>query len=363
MKTARFVLLLLAVAAIAGPAIGQERQVTQGGKPKTKIDQPLHNFGELKSGTPLKHSFVVKNSGDSDLLINNVTPSCGCTATDFDKVVPPGKEGKITLAIEHTESLQGEVSKSATVNTNDPAMPSFILTLRASFKLERKPGESADVAALAEGKRVGPFSVAPFDKWVTNVLRGKSAAGVMYFTNRESKPVRITEVIPGGDDFFVSLAKIQEGKRYDLSITSNPALKAGQHNQTVRLITDDKANPEIAVQLEVTVYPLVFVTPSLMNLRGLPLSVEAAQLNLPLINVRKVTDQGGPLAIKSVSTTLSFLKLEQQTESDGKAYSVRLTLDKSKIGGPGDFKGVVRIETNDPETPVFEIPVVGSFTQ
>ncbi|HEU4386533.1 MAG TPA: DUF1573 domain-containing protein, partial [Blastocatellia bacterium] len=325
--------------------------------------RPLHDFGELKAGTPLKYSFVVKNTGDADLVINSVTPSCGCTATDFDKLIPPGKEGKITLAIEHTESLQGEVAKTANVNTNDPAMPTFMLSLRASFKLERKPGESADAAVLAEGKRVGPFSVAPFDKWVTSALRGRPVSGVLYLTNRDNKPVRITEVIPGGDDFLVSLTKIQEGKRYDLSITTNPGLKAGQHNQTVRLVTDDKANPEIPIPLEVTVYPLVFVTPTLMNLRGLPLSMDSAQFNLPLINVRKVSDQGGPLAIKSISSTLAFLKLDQQTEADGKSYSIRLSLDKSKIGGPGDFKGTVRIETNDPETPVFEIPVVGSFTQ
>ena len=362
MKIARIIFLLLTASAVAGPAVAQEHQVGQPGKPKIIIERPLHDFGELKAGTPLKYSFVVKNSGDAVLNISSVTPSCGCTATDFDKVIPPGKEGKITLAIEHTESLQGETSKSATVTTNDPAMPTFILSLRANFKLERKPGESADVAALAEGKRVGPFSVAPFDKWVTSALRGRPVSGILYLTNRENRPVRITEVVPGGDNFLVSLTKVQDGKRYDLTLTTNPSLKAGQHNQTVRLLTDDKATPEISIPLEVTVYPLVFVTPTQMNLKGLPLSMES-QFSLPLINVRKVSDQGGPLAIKSITSTLAFLKLEQQTEADGKSYSIRLTLDKSKVGGPGDFKGMVRIETNDPETPVFEIPVVGSFTQ
>ena len=52
------------------------------------------------------------------------------------RVVAPGKEGGITLAVEKTEGYKGEVVKTATVVTNDPDQQQFVLTLRAMFASE-----------------------------------------------------------------------------------------------------------------------------------------------------------------------------------------------------------------------------------
>lgn len=275
--------------------------------------------------------------------------------------MPPGKEGKIVLAVEHTESLAGEVAKSASVTTNDPVKPTFTLMLRAHFKIEHKPGAApSPLAIAAEGRRVGPFAVAPADRWTASVIRGQSTTGVLSITNREPAPVKIKEVNPGGDKFIVALQTIEEGKRYTLSVTTSPVLKPGQHLQSVKLITDSKVNPEIPIELDVTVYPLVLTTPARINMRGLPSSVDLSQINLPMIYVRKIREGG--LQIKKATTTLPFLKLDVITENEGSFYQVRMTIDKSKVSGPAEFTGAIRIETNDLETPVIEIPVVGSFT-
>jgi hypothetical protein len=42
--------------------------------PMLVIDSFTHDFGEVKSGTPLRYIFKVKNQGKADLLINNVSP-------------------------------------------------------------------------------------------------------------------------------------------------------------------------------------------------------------------------------------------------------------------------------------------------
>jgi len=46
----------------------------------------------------------------------------------FDKVIPPGREGKIELAI-GGDKVHGEFTKSATVESNDPDHPHMTLTL------------------------------------------------------------------------------------------------------------------------------------------------------------------------------------------------------------------------------------------
>jgi hypothetical protein len=110
------------------------------GTPKMELASPDHYFGAVKAGTPLTYSFKIKNTGNGPLEIKNVAPGCGCTTSDFDKVIEPGKEGKITLEIKNTEHYKGEVTKNATVTTNDPEHQSFQLILRASF-VEEKPAD------------------------------------------------------------------------------------------------------------------------------------------------------------------------------------------------------------------------------
>ena len=104
--------------------------------PKLVIAAQEHSFGNVKPGTPLTHTFKIRNDGQADLEIKNVKPGCGCTAANFDKVVSPGKEGGITLKIEDTAGYKGEVEKTADVTTNDPERRTFKLTLRANFTTE-----------------------------------------------------------------------------------------------------------------------------------------------------------------------------------------------------------------------------------
>lgn len=115
---------------------GQKVAATTGAKPALAIASLEHSFGTVKPGTPLNYTFKVANKGDANLEIVNVAPSCGCTTSNFDKVVEPGKTGGITLAIEKTDNYKGEIVKTATVTTNDPDHQSFTLTLRATFKAE-----------------------------------------------------------------------------------------------------------------------------------------------------------------------------------------------------------------------------------
>ena len=114
----------------------QKVAATTGAKPKLMIESLEHSFGTVKPGTPLTYTFKIVNKGDAELQITNVAPSCGCTTSNFDKVVAPGKTGGITLAVEKTESYKGEITKTATVTTNDADHQTFTLTLRATFQAD-----------------------------------------------------------------------------------------------------------------------------------------------------------------------------------------------------------------------------------
>ena len=274
--------------------------------------------------------------------------------------MPPGKEGKITLQVEHTDGYTGEVSKSAQVVTNDPTNQSFNLLLRAYFKGE-VPATAGSVVALAgAGKLAGPFSISPSDRWVTSVLSGSSSAGTLTLYNGSGTPVHIKQLKPGGTDFTASFLTIEDGKRYEVAIATNPALKPGQYHQTLKIVTDSKQAPELEVDLAATVFPKVFATPNILTIPQMSATQDMSAITLPMIYVRKL--RGAGLKINSVTSSAPFLTLTVGTETEGQIYTIKVTLDRSKISAPGEFKAKIRIETNDPETPVLEVPVQGSFT-
>lgn len=269
--------------------------------------------------------------------------------------MPPGQEGKIELAVEHTEGFAGEVAKSASVSTNDPKTPNFNLVLRARFKAEGQPALPPPPAPLNPN---AAFTVEPSDRWITSALSGSSSSNTLYLYNPQPTLVHLKKVIPGGTDFTATLGTIQDGKRYQLLVKSNPALKPGHYLQTVKIETDSTAQPLMAIELDLTVYPKVFASPASIIMPTLAIATDLSTINWPMIYVRKVREQG--LKIKSFNSTLPFIKLDLIADSEGQVYRIRLTLDPAKIK-PGDFKGKIHIETNDPDVPVVEVPVQGSF--
>jgi len=175
---------LLAALALTGAALGQEAK-DQPSKPKLSIQKLEHNFGEIKKGAPAQHSFTVKNEGGADLEIKSVVPACGCTASEFTKIIPPGKEGKITL-IFNSAGFNGAVTKHAEVYTNDPERPQF--TLMMSMVVV---GEEA-----ARALKVGPFMIGPSNEWSGRAPQGSSVNGLITITNAAPEPINVTKLAP-----------------------------------------------------------------------------------------------------------------------------------------------------------------------
>lgn len=77
-----------------------------------------HDFGKLIQGEKVVHVFHFKNTGTSDLIISQVSVSCGCTASKYTKeAIKPGYEGKIEVTLD-TEGQKGIQNKSITVISN-----------------------------------------------------------------------------------------------------------------------------------------------------------------------------------------------------------------------------------------------------
>ena len=77
----------------------------------------VHDFGEMAQGVPQTCSFVVKNTGSTPLIIQNVKASCGCTASGWTKEpIAPGATGEVKAT--YNSAAVGSFSKTLTVTTN-----------------------------------------------------------------------------------------------------------------------------------------------------------------------------------------------------------------------------------------------------
>ena len=50
-----------------------------------KFSSETVDLGNVKKGNPVTATFTLTNIGKEDLIIENVTPGCGCTKSDYTK--------------------------------------------------------------------------------------------------------------------------------------------------------------------------------------------------------------------------------------------------------------------------------------
>ena len=68
---------------------------------KIKIDNPTFKFPKTKEGKLLKHNYIITNTGNTPLLINNYEVACPCTKLLFPhSPIPPGKTDTLTVTFD-----------------------------------------------------------------------------------------------------------------------------------------------------------------------------------------------------------------------------------------------------------------------
>jgi hypothetical protein len=91
-----------------------------------------HDFGKLKKGSDCTFEFVFKNTGKSDILITNVSASCGCTTPEYSKEpVKKNLEGKIK--VRYDSNRIGQFTKTVTILSNAKNSP-IILTITGTIE-------------------------------------------------------------------------------------------------------------------------------------------------------------------------------------------------------------------------------------
>src|SRR3954453_17420471 len=155
--------------------------------PRLTIVEPVKDYGTIAKGEKIDWSFLVKNTGDSDLQIIAAKPGCGCTVADFDKDIKPGDTGKVTAHVD-TTAFAGPIAKTVTLETNHPTTPTSQLTIHAIVK----PYVEAFPAGFVR----------------FNMLQGDADSQTVTLYSEEDEPFQVTKVETPGDWVKATFEKV-----------------------------------------------------------------------------------------------------------------------------------------------------------
>jgi Protein of unknown function (DUF1573) len=219
------VILLGAAFAWGGPPAPAK---AAGTGPQASIRETNFDFGKIIEDRALTHTFVIRNTGSAPLKIEEVDPDCACTVPSYDKTIPPGGQGAITLTIKPFSVIH-QFKKETRVRLNDPERPmlNLVMTGVAQPFIEIKPSHIVRLRG------------AP----------GEDIRGQVRFISHLPTPWNITDyrtTIP--QKIEVTLNPEVPGKEYVLEVR-NKSREAGPYAGLVELFTDSKERPRLIVRV------------------------------------------------------------------------------------------------------------------
>ena len=147
-------LVIAAAALLCAAACNQPAREAPPSAPHIAFDDPTFDFGQVEQGNKVAHEFVFHNTGGTDLAIDNVRTSCGCTAAVTSaKVIPPGQSGTIRATFD-TSNVFGKKRKTVTVYSSDPAhaVSTLLITGEVTVDVIAQPSD-VYLARIGRGQK------------------------------------------------------------------------------------------------------------------------------------------------------------------------------------------------------------------
>ena len=337
----------------AAPAAKKAEAAKEAEKaPRLTIVEPVKDYGTIAKGEKLDWSFLVKNTGDTDLQIIAAKPGCGCTVADFDKVIKPGETGKVTAHVD-TTAFAGPIAKTVTLETNDPTTPTSQLTIHAIVKpyVEAFPagfvrfnllqGDADSQSVMLYSEEDEPFQVTKVDLPVDPA------------TNEPVKWVKTTFEKVADADKAPNVGRPGQDQ-YKVNITvGGTNANVGALADKVHIYTNSKHQPDYFVSISGVIRPTFRIEPSMLNFGEVtPNDVSATRMVMLHSNNLKAPES---FIVSKAESSVPAITTSVKPSANKGEYEV--TLQIAKDAKPGDVDGAVTIYTNDKVNPIVKVPL------
>lgn len=181
--------------------------------------------------SPLHTKIKIKNAGTEKLIINNVRPSCGCTAALLDtNQILPGNEATLDVKL-NIANRPGAVIKTVSISSNDPKRPNVNLELKAEVHVD--------------------IEVSPTQYFTFNQMRvGEESSAKVKLINHSDKSITFSNFTIQPESVSVNLSKeitLKPNEEYEIIARTKPD-KKGYFSCSLKMKTTDADYPEMVIQ-------------------------------------------------------------------------------------------------------------------
>jgi len=255
----------------------------------------------------------------------------------FDRTIPPGGEGKITLEM-RTKGYQGEMHKSARVVSNDPKSPRITIGMKGKIwvPIDVKPRYVRLRGTVDEEIET-----------VVNLIADKKDPLIMNLAS-VSIPERVD----------VKLEETEKGRAYQLTV-KNKVKGEVRYAGTLKLTTNYPEKPEVVIRIAGDIRGLVEVRPKTLNFGRVSQKRFEQIKNQPRGMTRSVSvilNKGTDLKIEKTELEKSLFKVSVKPVQSGRVAQILVepVFDKLKKGANQDR---LKIYTNQKGGKVLEVPM------
>ena len=103
------------------------------GEPQIAVETAQLDFGDVPNGEIASRDVLVRNDGDSELVVEGISTSCGCTSATLEPMqIAPGESGTLHIEVDagaHGPELTGPLVRQVFISSNDPTQPEVTVEL------------------------------------------------------------------------------------------------------------------------------------------------------------------------------------------------------------------------------------------
>jgi hypothetical protein len=240
-----------------------------------------------------------------------------------------------------------------------------LISLPVFAQSVKKPSTADEPAATTpaqsrstpDAKRDWRLEFIPFRGVIVASEQGSTGEASIEIVNRDTQPFEIADIENPSTRFAAQIKTIESGQRYRLTVTFEAKGPEGKVAELLYLVTN---RDRIPIPVHTAVIPRVYTFPKsvflgnfdLSQIRGNP---QTARTMAQILMVYRKHSTGFEI---KVTSDIPFLKIESEQGPLGDRWENTIWLDPERVQ-PGEIKGTIVIETNDPEVPKLEVPVTG----
>jgi hypothetical protein len=254
----------------------------------------------------------------------------------FDKVIPPGQEGKITFEIEGNR-VQAAFSKSATVSTNDRKHPLLTITLA--------------------GKIIPYVEVQPSTTvYLTGVYGEKVFKELTVTSNDRKKDFKIVRLSSNVDDKITyAYYPDPEPGRYTIVVWKNPKLPTLNTWGVLTIESNSEKSPQKVIQVSIATRGLIVCQPSQINFGPVKFT-PTGTLVKPVEKSLEVFKVEGAFEIRNVEFSSAEYNAKVEPLEAGKRY--KINVDFVPASKKNNYFDEMIINTNDPQEPSLRVQLL-----